>query len=52
MIKEKKAAIADADLEIEKRVLEVDALAKEKASLEKAAASLEKQYEWISEERQ
>ena len=52
MIKEKKEAIADADLEIEKRVLEVDALTKEKASLEKAAASLEKQYEWISEERQ
>ncbi|TBU44815.1 condensin complex subunit SMC2 [Dichomitus squalens] len=52
VIKEKKAAIADADLEIEKRALEVESLTKEKASLVKAAAALEKQYDWIAEERE
>jgi structural maintenance of chromosome 2 len=52
VIKAKKQAASDAEVEIKKLDHEVQALAKEKAGHVTAATNLEKQYEWIAEENQ
>ena len=52
VIKEKKQAIADAELQIEQRDHEITTLKKEKVGAENHAANLEKQHEWIVEERE
>lgn len=52
VIKAKKQAATDSDVEIKKLEHEMQALAKEKAGHVTAATNLEKQYEWIEEESQ
>ncbi|KAI0749775.1 RecF/RecN/SMC [Daedaleopsis nitida] len=51
VVREKKQAISDTELQITKREHEVSNLGKEKTAAENAVANLEKQYEWIIEER-
>ena len=50
VIKEKKQAVADADLELTKLQHDAQVLAKEKTAAVNYVANLEKQHEWIAEE--
>lgn len=52
VIKEKKQAISDADLQLKKLEHDLQALAKEKTAATNFIANLEKQYEWIAEEHE
>ncbi|GBE85556.1 Structural maintenance of chromosomes protein [Sparassis crispa] len=52
VIKEKKQAISDADLEIKKLEHDVQTLAKEKSQANNLVANLEKQYDWILDEQE
>jgi structural maintenance of chromosome 2 len=52
VIKEKKQAIANADLELTKLQHDAQVLAKEKAAAVNFVANLEKQFEWIAEEKE
>ncbi|KAH8105378.1 condensin complex subunit SMC2 [Cristinia sonorae] len=51
-IKEKKQAIADADLEVQQLEHDIQNLGKEQTAAANFVASLEKQYEWIAEEHE
>jgi structural maintenance of chromosome 2 len=50
MIKEKKQAVSDADLQLKKCELDVQALTKDKMAAVDFAANLEKQCDWIPDE--
>lgn len=50
MIKDKKQAVADADLQVKKQEHDLQTLAKEKTAAANFVANLEKQYDWIQDE--
>lgn len=50
MIKGKKQAVADAELQLKKLEHDVQTLAKEKTAATNFVANLEKQYDWIQDE--
>ena len=52
VVKEKKQAIADADLELKQLEHDLQTLAKEKTAATNFITNLEKQYEWIVEEHE
>lgn len=52
MVKEKKQAISDADLQLKQLEHDLQALAKEKTAAANIITNLEKQYEWIVEEHE
>lgn len=52
VIKEKKKAAVDAELELKKLEHDMQTLAKEKAAAAHLVDNLEKQYEWIAEEHE
>ncbi|KAH8113153.1 condensin complex subunit SMC2 [Phellopilus nigrolimitatus] len=51
VIKDKKQAISDADLQLKKLEHDLQALTKDKTSAQNFVANLEKMYDWISEEK-
>lgn len=52
VIKEKKQATSDADLQLKKLEHDLQALAKEKTAATNFITNLEKQYDWIAEEHE
>lgn len=52
VIKDKKQAVKDADLELTKLEHDMQVLAKEAAAATNLVANLEKQHEWIAEEKE
>jgi len=52
VIKEKKAVMTQADLDLGRIQHEVQSLSKEKTAANNTVAKLEQQYEWINQEKQ
>jgi structural maintenance of chromosome 2 len=50
VVKEKKQAVSDADLQLKKYEHDMQALTKEKTAAVNFVANLEKQYDWIPDE--